>query len=118
MLVMVEHFRKWIELVVLSQNFAELGAATFLDHVLARFGASAEVLADQRRELLDVFEEFCTKALIDHRITSRNHLEADGLAERVVQTTKCGLRKYGLLQGSHRDWDLILPWIAMCYQIK
>ena len=36
-LVMVEHFSKWIELVALPPNSAELAATTFLDHVLARF---------------------------------------------------------------------------------
>ena len=40
-LVMVEHFIKWIELVSLSQNSTELAAAAFLDCVLARFGAPA-----------------------------------------------------------------------------
>ena len=117
-LVMVEHFSKWIELVALPQNSAELAAAAFLDRVLARFGAPAEVLTDQGREFLGAFEELCTKALIDHRTTSRDHPEADGLAERVVQTTKRGLRKYGLLRGSHRDWDLMLPWIAMGYRFS
>ena len=91
---MVEHFSKGIELVVLPQNFAELAAATFLNRVLARFGAPTEVLTDQGKEFLGAFEELCTKALIDHRITSRDHPEANGLAERVVQTTKCSLRKY------------------------
>jgi hypothetical protein len=113
-LVMVEHFSKCIELVALPQNYAELAAAAFLDRVLACFGAPAEVLT----EFLSAFEELCTKALIDHRTTSRDHLEADGLAERVVQTTKHGLRKYGLLRGSHRNWDLMLPWIAMGYQFS
>ena len=110
-LVMVEHFSKWIEFVVLPQNSVELAAAAFLDRVLARFGALAGVLTDQGREFLGVFEELCTKALIDHRTTFRDHPEANGLAKRVVQTTKGGLRKYELLRGSHRDWDLILPWI-------
>ena len=100
-LVMVEHFSKWIELVALPQNSAELAAAAFLDRVLARFGAPAEVLTDQGREFLGAFEELCTKALIDHRTTSRDHPKADGLAELVVQTTKRGLRKYGLHWGSH-----------------
>jgi transposase-like protein len=117
-LVIVEHFSKWIELVALPQNSANLAAAAFLDRVLARFGAPAEVLTDQRREFLGAFEELCTKALIDHRTTSRDHPEADGLAERIVQTTKRDLRKYGLLRGSHRDWDLMLPWIAMGYQFS
>ena len=92
-LVMVEHISKWIEFVVLPQNSAELATADFLDHVLARFGALAKVLTDQGREFLGILEELCTKALIDHRTTFRDHLEADGLAEWVVQTTKRGLRK-------------------------
>jgi hypothetical protein len=54
---MVEHFNKWIELVALPQNSSELAATTFLDHVLARFGAPTEVLIDQRREFLGLFEE-------------------------------------------------------------
>jgi hypothetical protein len=48
-LVMVEHFSKWIELVALLQNSSELAAMAFLDRVLARFGAPAEVLTDQGR---------------------------------------------------------------------
>ena len=56
-LVMVEHFSEWIELVVLPQNSSELAAATFLDRVLARFGAPAEVLTNQRKEFLSAFEE-------------------------------------------------------------
>jgi hypothetical protein len=117
-LVMVEHFSKWIELVALSQNSAELAVAAFLDRVLARFGAPAEVLTDQGREFLGAFEELCTKALIDHRTTSRDHPEADGLAERVVQTTKRGLRNNGLLRGNHWDWDLMLSWTAMGYRFS
>ena len=90
---MVEHFSKWIELVALPQNSAKLAAAAFLDRVFASFGAPAEVLTDQGREFLGAFKELCTKTLIDHCTTSRDHPEADGSAERVVQTTKCGLRK-------------------------
>ena len=76
------------------------------------------MLTDQGKEFLGSFEELCTKALIDHRTTSRDHPEADGLAERVVQTVKRGLRKYGLLAGNHGDWDLKLPWIAMSYRLS
>ena len=102
-LAMVEHFSKWIELVALTQKFVELAATSFLNRVLARFGASAEVLTDQGREFLGAFEELCTKALINHRTTSRGHPKADGSAEHVVQTTKRGLRKYVLLWGSHQN---------------
>ena len=112
---MVEHFSIWIEFVALSQNSSELAAIAFLDRILARFGASAEVLTDQGREFLGSFEALCTKILIDHRTTSKDHPEVDDLAERVVQIVKRGLQKYGLFHGNHRDWDLMLLWIAMGY---
>ena len=64
---MVEYFSKWIELVALPQNSLELAATTFLDRVLARIGAPAEVLTNQGREFLGAFEEICMQALIDHR---------------------------------------------------
>ena len=70
MLVMEKHFSKWIELVALPQNSAELAAATFLDSVLARFEAPTKILTDQGREFFSVFEKLSTKALIDHRTTS------------------------------------------------
>ena len=46
----------------------------FFDRVLARFGAPAEVLTDQGREFLGSFEALCTRVLIDHCTTSRDHL--------------------------------------------
>ena len=56
--------------------------------------------------------------MIDHRTTSRDHPEADGLAERVVQIVKHGLCKYGLQEGHLGDWDLQLLWLAMGYQFS
>lgn len=72
---------------------------------MARFGALAEILIDQIRKFLGSFEELCTKALTNHCTTSTNHLEADGLAEKIVQIVKRGLRKYRLLARNHCDWD-------------
>ena len=36
----------------------------------------------------------------------------------MVQTVKRRLRKYRLIHGNHRDWDLKLPWIAMGYRFS
>ena len=52
--------------------------------MLARFGAPVKVLTNKGREFLGVFEDLCTKAFIDHRTTSQDHPEADGLAKMVV----------------------------------
>ena len=113
-LVIVEHFSKWIELVALSQRSVDLAVAPFLDCVLAHFGAPAKVLTDQRKEFLDVFEELYIEAFIDHRTTLGNiRRQMAWLNGLFRQPNVEWLRKYGLLWGNHRDWDLMLPWIAM-----
>jgi hypothetical protein len=40
----------------------------------------------------------------------RGHPQADGLAERMVQTIKKALQKYYLVYNKHH-WDQFLPWI-------
>jgi hypothetical protein len=115
---MIEHFSKWIELVALPDKFSEGAAYSFLDHVLSRFGAPTEVLTDQGREFLGEFQMLCEQAMIDHHTTLRDHPEADGLAERMVQIVKRGLWKYSLKKGHHGDWNLQLPWIAMGYRFS
>jgi hypothetical protein len=92
-LVMIEYFLKWIELVALPNKFSEGAAYSFLDRVLSCFGASIEVLTDQGREFLGEFQTLCEQAMIDHRTTLKDHSKADGLAKRMVQTVKRGLRK-------------------------
>jgi hypothetical protein len=56
-------------------------------------------------------------ALIDHRKTSRDHPQADGLAKRMVQTCKKGFWKICLI-GNKEDWDLALLYIAMGYNMS
>ncbi len=118
MLVMVEHFSKWIELVALPDKSSEGVAYSFLNRVLSHFGAPTEVLTDQGTEFLGDFQDLLNKCLIDHRTTSRDHPQADGLAERIVQTVKRALRKYGLQIGHVSEWDLQLPWLAMGYRFN
>jgi len=58
-LVMVEHFSKWIELVP-SPNKSSKGIMyAFLDRVLSHFGALAEVLTDQGMEFQGEFQVLC-----------------------------------------------------------
>jgi hypothetical protein len=93
-------------LVALPQNSSVSATMAFLDCVLTRFGAPAEVLTNQGKEFLRSFGELCTKVLIDHRTIFS---EADGSAQRVVQIVKHDLCKYRLLACNHRDWDLKFP---------
>jgi hypothetical protein len=102
--VMIEHFSKWIELVPIPEKTSHHTAAA-LRGVLCKYGAPAEVLTDQGEEFQGEFAELLTKLLIDHRLTSRDHPQSDGLAERMVQTVKEALRKFVLKLNRHH-WDL------------
>jgi ribosomal protein L37AE/L43A len=114
--VMIEHFSKWIELVPIPEKTSHHTAAA-LRGVLCRYGAPAEVLTDQGEKFQGEFAELLTKLLIDHRLTSRHHPQSDGQAERMVQKIKKALRKYVLKSDSHH-WDVQLCWIAMGYRMS
>jgi transposase-like protein len=108
-LMMVEHFSKWIELVPSPDKSSEGVAYAFLDRVLSHFGALAKVLTDQGTKFQGEFQVLCDKALIDHQTTSRDHPEANGLAEHVVQMMKRALHKHDLQKGHLGDWDIQSP---------
>jgi hypothetical protein len=60
-LVMIEHFSKWIELVALPDKFGEGAAYSFLDRVLSHFGAPAEVLTIKEGNFLVNFRRCVSK---------------------------------------------------------
>ncbi len=116
-MIMIEHFSKWVELVVLPDKSSHSTSQTFLQQVLSRFGACVECLTDQRAEFKGGFQDLLDHALIDHCRTSRDHPQADGLAKRMVQTCKKGLRNICLTRNKE-DLDLALPYIAMGYMMS
>jgi hypothetical protein len=69
-LMMVEHFSKWIELVPSPDKSIKGVAYAFLDRVFNHFGAPAKVLIVQGMEFQGEFQVLCDKALIHHRTTS------------------------------------------------
>jgi transposase InsO family protein len=114
-MVMIDHFSKWVELVALPDKSSHNISQTFLQQVLSRFGASVKCLTDQGSKFKGEFQDLLDNAFINHHRTSRDHPQANGLVERMVQTYKKGLRKI-CLTGNKEDWDLALPYIAMGYR--
>jgi hypothetical protein len=83
-MIMIEHFSKWVELVVLLDKSSYNTNQTFLQQVLNRFGACVECLIDQRSKFKRDFQNLLDHVLINHRHTSRDHPQANSLAERMV----------------------------------
>jgi hypothetical protein len=46
-MIMIEHFSKWVELVALPDKSSHSTSQAFLQQVISRFGACAECLIDQ-----------------------------------------------------------------------
>jgi hypothetical protein len=90
-MIMNENFSKWVKLVALPDKSSYNISQIFLQHVLNRFRACAECLTNQGFEFKREFQDLLDHVLIDHRQTSRDHPQADGLAKRMVQTCKKGL---------------------------
>ena len=116
-MVMIEHFSKWVEVVVIPSRESGETVRMFRQYVLCRYGAPAEVLTDQGIEFPGEFQEMLGEALINHRRTSRDDPHADGLAERMVQTLKVALRKV-CLEGKASAWEDRLATIAMGYRMS
>ena len=116
-MVAIEHISKWVDLIPMPSKEATSTSYAFLHNVIGRFGAMAECVTDQGREFLGEFQTLLARCLIDHRMTSANHPQSDGLSERLVQVVKRGLEKY-VASGAYdkEDWDMALPWIALGYR--
>jgi hypothetical protein len=116
-MIMIEHFSKWVKLVALSDKSSQSTSHAFLQQVLNRFGACVECLTNQGSKFRGEFQDLLDHVFINHRRTSRDHPQAYGLVERMVQTCKKRLWKICLTRNKE-DWDLALPYIAMGYRMS
>ena len=111
----IEHFSKTLILEPLPSKEAKDTAYAFTHGVLARFGASAQVITDGGTEYQGEFHQVLTECFIDHRTTSPNHPQANGLAERSVQTVKRALKCHCEDVLRVDDWDEKLPFVSLAY---
>ncbi|KAJ9511832.1 hypothetical protein QJQ45_004389 [Haematococcus lacustris] len=95
LMVCIEHLTKHVELVPIPDRLANTTAYHFNHQVLGRYGASAKVVTDGGWEFKGEFADLLRRNLIDHRVTSPHHPQADGLAERAVQTFNALMGKCG-----------------------
>ena len=94
LMVCIEHFSKWCEIIPIKDKNPSTCRDAFVSAVLTRFGSPAEVLTDRGGEFEAEFAQMLMECLIDHRQTAADHPQSDGLAERMVQTMKSGLKKH------------------------
>eukprot|EP00873_Tetraselmis_striata_P035939 jgi/Tetstr1/456203/TSEL_042971.t1 len=83
-IVIVEHFSRWIELVHVRDLEASTTAKAFHKRVLTRYGAPVEVVTDNGTEYQGAFREQLERHGIQPVDIPPGHPQANGMAERIV----------------------------------
>ena len=82
-LVMGDHFTKWVEAVPLANQTAETVARAFVENVVARHGVPVKLLTDQRSNFESELMKEVFRILGVHKLrTSAYHPQTDGQVER------------------------------------
>ena len=115
-IIIVEHFSKWIELAPVVDLNPDATAATFMERVLARYGAPVEVVTGNGQEYKGRFAAQLKQHSIDQVEIPAGHPSSNGMAERIVQVLKSALRKFISSQGI-LQWNTWLPIIEFGYRV-
>eukprot|EP00854_Cymbomonas_tetramitiformis_P034624 gene34624-biopygen34573 len=115
-LIMTEHYTRFIVCVPIPNKEASAIAAAFRSHALAVFGAPTErCLVDGGKGFEGEFEQLCRDCLIDKRVTSPDSPEGNGPTERVARTMKFCFKKLALEKGLDYEWDEQLWPLVLSY---
>jgi hypothetical protein len=115
-IVIIEAFSKWIELVPVHRLDSATTARVFQERFLSRFGAPVELVSDNGVEYMGEFAAQLREHGIQQRRTRRNNPQANGQCERIMQILKDALRKYVLAYGS-LTWHLQVPVLEFGYRV-
>eukprot|EP00873_Tetraselmis_striata_P046084 jgi/Tetstr1/466348/TSEL_010878.t1 len=116
-LVVVEHFSKWVDLVPINSLNPDVIAKAFTERVLARYGAPVEVVTDNGQEYHGQFAALLKQHGIDQVEIPLGHPLSNGMSERIVRVLKEALRKFVMAMGSFH-WDQWLPVIEFGYRMS
>ena len=110
-LVAVDQFTKWVEVVPLPSQTAEVTARALVGEVFSRLGCPRQLFTDQGRNFESKLVRTLCRYLGIHKArTTPYRPSANGQVERYNRTLMDAVRCYvGKVQG---DWDEHLPQIA------
>ena len=112
-LVVIDHFTKWVELYPLPEISAKT-VANRLMLTFLRFGIPDTLLSDQGSNYQsELMVELCELLDIHKVRTSPYHPQCDGITERFNRTLQAMITSY--ISNHQRDWDVLLPSLAFAY---
>ncbi len=84
-LVMMDHFTKYVVLCALKDKRAATVARKVRKYLLCQFGVPKRIITDNGTEFKGQFDELCEDVGIQHSMSLPYHQQANGLVERYMQ---------------------------------
>ena len=117
LLVVCDHFTRWVEVFPLPNMLAVTVAETLASHVFSRFGCPKRLHSDRAANFRSqVMSELCRIMGVQKSSTTSFHPQGNSRCERVNRTILGMLAKY--LSGSHNEWDRHLPLLMLGYRAQ
>ena len=111
-LMIIDQFTRWLEMVALPTQGAEIVAKSFFESYVVRFGVPLQVHTDQGRNFEScLFKSFCALLEVAKSRTTPYRPSANGQVERYNQLVLNYLRSF--LAGKQREWDQYIPVLGM-----
>ncbi len=114
-LVVTDHFTKWVEILAVPDQTAATCADRILNEVISRYGCPYDLLSDQGRNYESaIFSELCKLLEIRKTRTTPGNPRCNGQTERFNKTLVRMIKAY--LKGEQREWDRHLGCLAAAYR--
>jgi len=116
LLVVMDEFTKWPEVIPLKNQKAETIAEALVQHVFYRYGLPQVIHSDKATNLglSHVCKNVCDLLGISRSFSSAGHPEGNGQVERFNRFLVAGL--YCLMNKKQNDWDTQLPGLLFAYR--
>ena len=114
-LLLTDHFTKYVEIIAVPYMTAEVCAAKILNEYVSRWGCPLSIHSDQGRTYESkVFKEMCRMLEVRKTRTSVRNPKGNGQSERFNRTLIKMIKAY--LCGEQKNWDLHLGCLAGAYR--
>ncbi|KII60697.1 Retrovirus-related Pol polyprotein [Thelohanellus kitauei] len=111
-LVMTDHFSRWVEAVALPDQTAESTSKAVLSNIVCRYGVPEGIHSDKGTQFESaVFSKLCNYLKINKTRTTSYHPMGNGMVERTNRTLKEMLRSY--VSEFQHTWDVYLDLCLM-----
>jgi len=114
-LVITDHWSKWVEAFALPDQTADTIAKSFIHGILLRAGFPRKVLTDRGRNFRsELIQEMLKQLQIQGIATASYNPQANGIPERFNRTLADMIAMFTEPDG--KDWDIHLPYVVFAYR--